>query len=170
MNKGMKQAVIYTRVSTTGQALEGVSLDAQMARARAYCGAMGFEIIGEYTDAGLSGKRADNRPGLQSALDHACNGRAALSHRRATGHKISRYTEYGFDVDIEGRLTENQNEQTAIKMMLDMRRMGATLRDIADKLNDSGITTKTGAGQWQAMTVKKVLDRYSEPASKAKAA
>lgn len=66
----MKQAVIYTRVSTQRQADEGISLDAQTARCRDYCKGMGYEIAGEFQDAGISGGRADNRPGLQSALDH----------------------------------------------------------------------------------------------------
>ena len=63
------KAVIYTRVSTTRQADEGISLDAQVSKCRAYSQAQGYEIAGEYQDAGLSGGRADNRPGLQSALD-----------------------------------------------------------------------------------------------------
>lgn len=65
----MKAAIIYTRVSTTRQAEEGVSLDAQTARCRDYCAGLGYEVAGEFQDAGLSGGRADNRPGLQAALD-----------------------------------------------------------------------------------------------------
>ena len=64
-----KSAVLYFRVSTSRQADEGVSLDAQAARARAWCAGMGYEISGEFKDAGISAKRADNRPGLQDALD-----------------------------------------------------------------------------------------------------
>ena len=74
----MKGAVIYSRVSTQGQAQEGVSLDAQVNRARLWAAGNQFEIIGEYQDAGISGKRADNRPGLQAAIDHACKSGAAL--------------------------------------------------------------------------------------------
>jgi DNA invertase Pin-like site-specific DNA recombinase len=39
---------------------------------------MGYKIGGEYQDAGISGKRTDNRPGMQAALDHACREKAAL--------------------------------------------------------------------------------------------
>lgn len=74
----MKGAVIYSRVSTPGQAQEGVSLDAQVNRARLWAAGNGFEVLGEYQDAGISGKRADNRPGLQAAIDHACKSKAAL--------------------------------------------------------------------------------------------
>lgn len=66
------KAVIYTRVSTTSQALDGVSLEAQLAKARTWATASGHEVVAEFSDAGISGKRATNRPGLQSALDAVC--------------------------------------------------------------------------------------------------
>ena len=69
-------AVGYFRVSTAGQANEGVSLEAQQAKIAAWCDANGYELAGVYTDAGLSGKRADNRPELQRALKAAGRGRA----------------------------------------------------------------------------------------------
>jgi site-specific DNA recombinase len=74
----MKTAVLYTRVSTARQAQEGISQDAQLARARSWCESMGYRITGEYQDNGISGKRADNRPGLQDALNLACKQKAAL--------------------------------------------------------------------------------------------
>jgi len=72
------KAIIYSRVSTQGQAVDGVSLDAQAARAEAWCQVNGYTAAGCYQDAGLSGSRADNRPGLQDALDAACEQGAAL--------------------------------------------------------------------------------------------
>lgn len=74
----MKSAVVYCRVSTQGQAIEGVSMDAQLNRARAWAAAAGFAVIAEHQDAGISGKRADNRPGLQAAISQACDIKAAL--------------------------------------------------------------------------------------------
>lgn len=70
----------YTRVSTLDQALEGVSLDAQTERIRSWCLVKGPTFVLEhvYTDAGLSGKRSDNRPGLQSALAAVCEARGVL--------------------------------------------------------------------------------------------
>jgi DNA invertase Pin-like site-specific DNA recombinase len=59
----------YCRVSTAGQAEDGVSLEAQEARIAAWCLANDVELARVFTDAGLSGKRADNRPALQEALD-----------------------------------------------------------------------------------------------------
>jgi len=68
-----KQAVGYIRVSTSTQAVDGVSLDAQEQRIRAWCEANEFELAGVRVDAGLSGGRADNRPELQSALDEVAS-------------------------------------------------------------------------------------------------
>lgn len=74
----MRKAIGYVRVSTAGQAVEGVSLEAQKARTEAAAAAAGLELIAIHEDAGLSGKRADNRPGLQAALDAACRSKAVL--------------------------------------------------------------------------------------------
>lgn len=64
-------AVVYCRVSTEKQATEGVSLDAQEARARAWAQAAGRDVLAVRVDH-ISGKRADNRPELQSALREVC--------------------------------------------------------------------------------------------------
>ena len=74
----MGTASIYLRVSTAGQAAEGVSLEAQEARARMWAEANGFVVAGLHCDAGISGKRAENRPGLQAALTEVCRNRGAL--------------------------------------------------------------------------------------------
>jgi len=62
------QAFGYVRVSTENQANEGVSLEAQQAKIQAWCLANDVELAGVFIDAGISGKRADNRPELQNAL------------------------------------------------------------------------------------------------------
>jgi site-specific DNA recombinase len=72
----MSAAVIYTRVSTSDQVTEGVSLDAQRARAQAWAAGNGFEVHPYvFCDAGISGKRTTNRPELQRALDTVCAAR-----------------------------------------------------------------------------------------------
>jgi len=68
----MKTAIGYVRVSTEEQATEGVSLEAQQARLAAWCLVNDLDLASTYVDAGLSGKRQDNRPQLQAALDHVC--------------------------------------------------------------------------------------------------
>lgn len=74
----MDTASIYLRVSTAGQAAEGVSLEAQEARARKWAEANGYTVAGLHCDAGISGKHAENRPGLQAALTEVCATKGAL--------------------------------------------------------------------------------------------
>jgi DNA invertase Pin-like site-specific DNA recombinase len=62
-----KRAVIYTRVSSEEQATEGTSLEVQRERALAYCVAQGWEAVEVFTDAGVSGAKAD-RPALLSLM------------------------------------------------------------------------------------------------------
>ncbi len=74
----MPSAIGYVRVSTEGQASEGVSLDAQRAKIEAWCLANDVQLAGVFVDAGLSGKRADNRPELQNALNAVTKSRGVL--------------------------------------------------------------------------------------------
>lgn len=69
----MKTATAYIRVSTEGQVTDGVSLDAQRAKIEAWCLVNDVQMGQVFVDAGISGKRADNRPQLQAALDTVCN-------------------------------------------------------------------------------------------------
>ena len=71
------KAVGYVRVSTDGQAQEGVSLEAQENRINAWCVLNGYELATIHIDAGLSGKNM-NRPGLQKALADCGRGDAFI--------------------------------------------------------------------------------------------
>lgn len=66
--KDIKKVVVYTRVSTTEQAEEGYSLENQERECRAYCEIRGYEVVGVYSDRGISAKDIKNRPGLIEAL------------------------------------------------------------------------------------------------------
>jgi site-specific DNA recombinase len=68
------RAVIYKRVSVLKSHIDGTSLDVQQERLEAYAKAQGWEVIGTYEDAGISGKDT-NRPQLQRMLKDAENGR-----------------------------------------------------------------------------------------------
>jgi len=57
----------YARVSTDEQARGGVSLDAQVAKIKAYCDLYGLTIVEMIVDAGESAKTL-KRPGLQRGL------------------------------------------------------------------------------------------------------
>lgn len=71
------KVIAYTRVSTTEQALHGVSLDAQEAKVRAYCTLAGLELVGIIREEGVSAsKPLATRPGGAELLTALANGEA----------------------------------------------------------------------------------------------
>ena len=74
----MRNVIGYVRVSTELQASEGISLDAQRAKIAAWSELNGYSLAGIFIDAGISGKRADNRPELQKALTAVTECRGVL--------------------------------------------------------------------------------------------
>jgi DNA invertase Pin-like site-specific DNA recombinase len=79
MTSGPKKLAFgYVRVSTDRQANEGVSLDAQREQIRSRCAYNGYDLSDLFVDAGVSGKRSGNRPGLQKAIAAACDVGGAL--------------------------------------------------------------------------------------------
>lgn len=68
MVEKMKKALIYIRVSTARQDLEGYSIPLQKARLIAYCKAKGWVVAGVYIDPGHSGSSLD-RPGMAQLID-----------------------------------------------------------------------------------------------------
>ena len=66
----MKTAIGYIRVSTEKRAEEGVSLDAQREKIRAWCGMHEYQLVMIEEDAGVSGKSMKKREGMKRALFH----------------------------------------------------------------------------------------------------
>ncbi len=68
--KTKTRAVAYVRVSTDKQAGEGVSLEAQEAKLRAFAVVHDLDLVEVVVDAGISAKRGsvEARPGLQRVL------------------------------------------------------------------------------------------------------
>lgn len=112
----------YCRVSTDGQAQDGVSLAAQRAKLAAWAEANGYRLVEVFVDAGLSGKRADNRPGLQSALAEVCRHGAALI------------------VYSLSRLARSTRDAIAIAERLD--KAGADLVSLTEKLDTTSAAGK----------------------------
>src|SRR5713226_9481976 len=61
------RAAVYARVSTTGN---GQSPEMQLRELREYCERRGWQIAGEYVDAGISGSK-DKRPQLDRMMTEA---------------------------------------------------------------------------------------------------
>lgn len=63
---GPRRAALYLRVSTEGQA-DGFGLDAQRAKLHMLAAVEGWQVVTEFVDAGVSGRKAQ-RPGLDALL------------------------------------------------------------------------------------------------------
>jgi len=74
----MKQAIVYIRVSTKRQSIEGMGLAAQCTRAQAWCEYSGYTMTAVYIERGTSGRRADNRPALREAIAALGSGNALV--------------------------------------------------------------------------------------------
>lgn len=73
--KASNLAVLYVRVSTQEQALQGVSLDAQIERLRAYCKASDLEVVEVIREEGVSAsKPLATRPGGQQLVKLLASG------------------------------------------------------------------------------------------------
>lgn len=150
------QAIGYARVSTAGQAEEGVSLAAQEERIKAWCLAHAYGLSAVEVDAGLSGGRADNRPALQRALDAVCKAKGVL-----VVYSLSRLARSTRDaIDIMERLhdagadlvslTENIDTTTAMGKLF-FRLMAALAefeRDIISERTSMAMAHKRGRGEY----------------------
>lgn len=96
------KAIGYARVSTSGQALDGIGLEAQKARIVAWCDANGYELAALHVDAGISGKRMDNRAGLQAALLDVEKGSALIAY------SLSRLARSTKDAIVIGELLDKK--------------------------------------------------------------
>ena len=70
----------YIRVSTEGQATDGVSLEAQRKRIEQWAELNEGELVAIYEDAGISGSSMKRRPGFTRALEAATKGTALVAY------------------------------------------------------------------------------------------
>ena len=85
----------YTRVSTAMQ-IDGYSLDAQKARMKAYADFNDYQIVGEYEDAGKSGKSIEGRASFCQMMDDIKSGKDGVSY--VLVFKLSRFGRNAADV------------------------------------------------------------------------
>ena len=95
MRKEKTKVYIYTRVSTTMQ-IEGYSLDAQKSRMKAYADFNDYEIVGEYEDAGKSGKSIEGRVEFNRMMGDIKAGKDDVSY--VLVFKLSRFGRNAADV------------------------------------------------------------------------
>jgi site-specific DNA recombinase len=118
----MTKAIGYIRVSTEMQATEGVSLDAQSAKIRAYCELNDLELIEIVCDAGKSAKTT-NRDGLQKCLSMIASGEASA----LVVYKLDRLSRKVLDT---------------LNLISEIESHGASLHSISEKLDTSSALGK----------------------------
>jgi DNA invertase Pin-like site-specific DNA recombinase len=201
----------YLRVSTAAQAASGIGLDAQRKTIEDAAQAQGFTVGAWFEDAGRSGARADNRPGLQAALSEITADRlggivtakidrlgrssadvmglveraqrqgwrlialdVGLDSTTAAGELVAaalamaarfewrriseRQVEKHDDLRRKGRARGRPAVPTKLAdMMISMRREGASLQAIADRLNTEGVATVRGGTAWRPSSVRSAI-------------
>ncbi len=95
MKKEKKKVYIYTRVSTAMQ-IDGYSLDAQKSRMKAFAEFNDYEIVGEYEDAGKSGKSIEGRLEFNRMMEDIKSGQDGVSY--VLVFKLSRFGRNAADV------------------------------------------------------------------------
>ena len=95
MKEKKKKVYMYTRVSTAMQT-DGFSLDAQRERIRKYADAYDFDIVGEYEDAGKSGKSIEGRAEFKKMLEDIETNKDGISY--VLVFKLSRFGRNAADV------------------------------------------------------------------------
>ena len=95
MNKERIKVYTYKRVSTAMQ-IDGYSLDAQRSRMKAYADFNDYEIVGEYEDAGKSGKSIEGRMQFRQMMEDVKSGKDNISYILV--FKLSRFGRNAADV------------------------------------------------------------------------
>ena len=95
MSQEKTKVYIYTRVSTAMQ-IDGYSLDAQKARMKAYADFNDYQIVGEYEDAGKSGKSIEGRASFCRMMEDIKSGKDGIAY--VLVFKLSRFGRNAADV------------------------------------------------------------------------
>ena len=95
MQKEKIKVYTYTRVSTAMQ-VDGYSLDAQKTKMKAYADYNDYEIVGEYEDAGKSGKSIEGRAQFSQMMEDIQSGKDGVSY--VLVFKLSRFGRNAADV------------------------------------------------------------------------
>jgi DNA invertase Pin-like site-specific DNA recombinase len=135
--------VAYYRVSTERQGRSGLGLEAQQRAIREHLDGGRWRIVAEITEI-ESGKCTD-RPKLAEAFKLCRLHNATLIIAKLD--RLARNVAFVWAADLAPVIKEIQAAGTT------------SLRGIAAALNERGIPTASGDGEWQAMQVARVLAR-----------
>ena len=153
-----KRAVLYARVSTPRQVEEGYGLDYQLDDLRAWASRLGYEVIEEVREPGIS-RESWERPGLNRVRELAEAGQidAVLAWRR------DRY----FGEPVYRGLFQKEMEACGVKLRaMDDSPEGEFadgIKDLLAKLELRKTTDRTRAGKRQKAKQGKVLPSRQPP-------
>jgi site-specific DNA recombinase len=117
----MKKAIGYVRVSTEKQADEGISMDAQVAKIKAWASLNDYNLVHIYSDEGISGASLNKREGMLKALAAVSEGMAFICYSLS---RISRDT-----IDT-------------IQISRQLEKAGADLVSLSEKIDTTGASGK----------------------------
>ena len=132
MQKEKTKVYTYTRVSTAMQ-VDGYSLDAQKAKMKAYADYNDYEIVGEYEDAGKSGKSIEGRAQFSQMMEDIKSGKDGVSY--VLVFKLSRFGRNAADVLSSLQVMQDFGKGFTIANLKNMRQFyltfpnGHALRD-----------------------------------------
>jgi|SRR3989338_4505850 len=127
---------IYVRVSTEEQAKEGISIDAQIDRCRAFCKARGWKLFKIYTDAGYSAGTMD-RPALKDLIGDITENKFSI----LLVYKIDRFSRKLKDL---------------ISILEDLKSKGVNFTSVTEQIDT---TTAMGEAFFQIIGVFAQLER-----------
>ena len=128
----MKRAIVYTRVSTNEQSIEGVSLEMQKSKAKSYCHLNDLLIKNVFSD--IASGKTTKRPGLQNALGSCGRGDVLIVYSLS-------------------RLSRSVMDTLAIADSLNQR--GVDLVSLSERIDTSTpsgrlvLTVLSGMNQWE---------------------
>ena len=116
------KAIGYVRVSTDGQVQDGVSMEAQEAKIRAWADLNGAESVTIYRDAGISGAGLKNRPGLQEAMKAIGKGDALIVYSLS---RLARTT--NLTLNIAEELNQRRADLVSLSEKIDTTTAAGTM-------------------------------------------
>lgn len=145
----------YTRVSTDGQAEDGVSLAAQDAKIRAWAEFSDVDLCDVFCDAGVSGYHAAKRPEFLAAVEATCRDKGVLvvyslsrfaRNTREGLELIEKLTAAGADlVSLSERIdTTSAAGKMMVTMLLGFAQME---RDLASERTCAAMAHKKSQGE-----------------------
>jgi len=88
--------------------------------------------------------------------------KAALAEAKAKGKKLGGLRDKTMKRNVAVQANAKARADKVAGVVQPLRQQGATLREIAEALNKSGVATARG-GKWQPSQVKRVLERLARP-------